>query len=317
MANDVAGEVVQAVARITPYVRETYLERSPHFSREYGARVFFKLENLQHTGSFKVRGAFNKLLSLSAEARRRGVVAASTGNHGISVAYCAMTLGVKGRIFVPENADPKKVEVIEKWGMPVQRYGNDIVDTEAYARAYAAQNDMVYVSPYNDLKVVGGQGTIGFELQHQAGQIAAVFVAVGGGGLMAGIAGYLKSIDPTIRMIGCSPENSAVMARSVAAGRILDIPSEPTLSDGTAGGIEPGSITFSLCCELVDEFVTVTEDEIRASIGSFIRNHHMLIEGAAAVPLAAYRKVAERFEGQKVVIVLCGANISHGDFIVF
>jgi threonine dehydratase len=148
------------------------------------------------------------------------------------------------------------------------------------------------------------------ELARQLDRIDAVFVSLGGGGLIAGIAAYLKSVHPGVRVVGCSPENSQVMIRSQAAGEILDLPSLPTLSDGTAGGIEAGAITFDLCRELVDDYVTVTEKEIADNLADFMRTHSSKIEGAAAVAIAAYRKQRGMYEGQNVVIVLCGANIA-------
>jgi threonine dehydratase len=169
---------------------------------------------------------------------------------------------------------------------------------------------MTYIPPYNDPQVAGGQGTIGVELARQLGQIDAVFVSLGGGGLISGIAGYLKSVHPNIQIIGCSPENSQVMIQSIKAGKILDLPSLSTLSDGTAGGIEAGSITFALCRDLVDEYMTVTEDEIKKSLRLFMETHHMLIEGAAAVAIASYLKTCQQWIGKNVVIIICGGNIS-------
>ena len=169
---------------------------------------------------------------------------------------------------------------------------------------------LAFVSPYNDLQVVGGQGTLGIELARQAPGLEVVFVALGGGGLISGIAAVLKSLNPNVQVVGCSPENSQVMIQSLHAGKILDLPSQPTLSDGTAGGVEPGSITFGLCQELVDDLITVSEDEIKAALLAFLDIHHMLIEGAAAVPLAALLKHKARFAGRQAAVVLCGANIS-------
>jgi threonine dehydratase len=166
-----------------------------------------------------------------------------------------------------------------------------------------------FISPYNDPRIVGGQGTIGVELERQLERIDVVFASLGGGGLVSGVAGYLKSLRPNVEIVGCSPENSQVMIQSVRAGKILDLPSQPTLSDGTAGGVEPGAITFELCRALVDDYVTVTEDEIKESLRLFVRTEHMLLEGAAAVAVAAYLKTRERFAGKSVVIVICGANI--------
>ena len=307
---DVAAKVVRAESRIRPYIRETILEYSPYLSRFGHASVYCKLENLQHTGSFKLRGAMNKLLSLSEIERRRGVVTASTGNHGAAVVYGLNRLGTAGTFFVPETASADKVKSMQLLGAEVRYFGQDTADTEVHARAFADEQGIPFISPYNDPQVVAGQGTIGLELTRQIEHIDAAFVAIGGGGLISGVAGYLKSTLPHVRIVGCSPENSQVMIQSIKAGRILDLPSLPTLSDGTAGGIEPGTITFALCRAFVDEYVTVTEDEIRESLLRFMQAHHMLIEGAAAVAVASYVKVHERFAGQNVAIVICGANIS-------
>jgi len=307
---DVVNEVRLAESRIRPKIRQTILERSPYLSQVGGANVYCKLENLQHTGSFKLRGAMNKLLSLMPEDLVRGVVTASTGNHGAAVAHSVKELNASGTIFVTENASSAKVQAIERLGADVRYYGNDCTETELYARRYAAENQMAYVPPYSDPEVIGGQGTVGVELAGQLDQIDVVFVPLGGGGLISGVAGYLKSVYPAVQIIGCSPKNSQVMIQSVKAGKILDLPSLPTLSDGTAGGIEPGAITFELCRALVDEYVTVTEDQIKESLRLFLQTHHMLIEGAAAVAVAAYLKEHERFAQKNIVIIISGANIS-------
>ena len=302
-------EIIAAENRIRPHIRETILEHSLFYSSMEGANVYFKMENLQHTGSFKVRGAMNKLLSLNSLDRARGLVAASTGNHGAAVAFSLNKLEAPCIVFVPKNADPNKIEAIRRLGAEVRHYGQDAVDTEAHARRYAAANNLTYISPYNDLQIIAGQGTIAVELVRQLPQIDAVFAALGGGGLIAGIAGYLKSVQPGVKIIGCSPANSQVMIQSLKTGRIMDIPSLPTLSDGTAGGLEPGAMTFDLCRNLVDDCVAVTEDEIKISLIEFIRVQHMLVEGSAAVAIAAFRKQASQFAGKNVVVVICGANI--------
>jgi threonine dehydratase len=306
---DIRNEVVQAEKRIRPYVRQTILEYSPALSQQSGAEVYCKLENLQHTGSFKFRGAMNKLLSLTDAVRSKGVVAASTGNHGAAVAYSMQKLDTPGLIFVPENADPSKLAIIKQSGAEVRFFGSDCAETEVHARQYAVQKGMSYVSPYNDLQIIGGQGTIGLELETQLDTIDAAFISLGGGGLISGIAGYLKHANPSIEIVGCSPENSQVMIQSLEAGRIVDIPSLPTLSDGTAGGIEEGAITFEFCQKLVDTYLIVTEDEIRASLLLFMHTHHMMIEGAAAVAIASFMKVHEQYRNKTVVLLICGANI--------
>ena len=303
-------EITQAAERIGPYIRETPLIRSLWLGDDQDGGVFLKLENLQHTGSFKVRGALNKLLTLTPEQRGEGIVTASSGNHGAAVAYGLRLLGMRGLIVVPEHASPAKVDLIRRLGAEVRHYGDDALLAEKYARDYAAQQGLVYISPYNDPQVVAGQGTIGAELAQQLDQIDAVFVAVGGGGLIAGIAGYLKAVRPGVAVVGCLPERSPVMAESVRAGQIVEMETAPTLSDATAGGIEAEAITFDLCRALVDEYVLVDEAEIAAAIRSTIEAEHLLIEGAAGVAVAAYHKRRASFRGQNVAVVLCGANIS-------
>lgn len=304
------ADIVLAAHRIAPHIRETPLDYSPWFSRKSGAAVYVKLENLQYTCSFKLRGAFNKLLSLNPAERDAGCVAASSGNHGAAVAWAMKELGVTGVIFVPEQTSTAKVEAIRLAGAEVRFFGTDGLDTEMHARDYAAANGMLYLSPYNDLDVIFGQGSCGVEIARQLSPADAVFVAVGGGGLVSGVGAFMKSVNPGIEIVGCQPQASAVMAESVAAGEILELPSRPTLSDGTAGGIEAGAVTFNLCRELVDRFVTVSEEQIAAAMCAFIDSHHMLLEGAAGVALAAFLEVAADFEGRNVVVIICGGNIS-------
>jgi threonine dehydratase len=300
-------KIKQAEQRIRPFVRETPLEFSPPLSTGDG-NVYLKLENYQHTGSFKVRGAFNKLLSLSAE-KAKGIVTASTGNHGAAVAYALKTLNAKGIIFVPEIASKAKIAKIQRLGSEVRYYGDDGVLTENYARQFATENNMTYISPYNDEAVIAGQGTIAVELEKQLEQTDNILVALGGGGLISGIASYLKHVNPKAKVIACSPQNSAVMMESVKAGRILERPSLPTLSDATAGGVEANAITFELCCDLVDDYVTVTEEEIKAAWRDFLSTHSMMIEGAAALVIACYQKIQTTLRGN-TVLVICGANVS-------
>ncbi|MGH9750960.1 MAG: threonine/serine dehydratase [Candidatus Polarisedimenticolia bacterium] len=307
---DLKREVEQAAARIRDAVRLTPVEDAPALSEAGGARAVLKLENLQLTGSFKLRGAMNRLLSLGPEERARGVVTASSGNHGAAVARGLQALGIPGVIFVPENVSPAKMANIKAYGAEVRTHATDSGVTEVHARRFAEETGRVYVSPYNDPIVVAGQGTIGLELSRQVDRIDAVVVAVGGGGLISGIGGYLKALDPRVEVVACSPENSAVMHHSAKAGRILAMESQPTLSDGTAGAVEPGAITLDLCRRIVDRWVLVTEAEIVRAMRLVIDRHHTLIEGAAGVAVAGYLKEKEAFRGRNVVIVLCGANIA-------
>jgi threonine dehydratase len=306
----ILSEILRAEQRIRPYVRETPLDPSFVLSELGKAQVFVKLENLQHTGSFKLRGAFNKLLALAPSERAAGVISASSGNHGVATAYALRTLAVAGSVFVPTTVASIKEAMIRRYGAQIHKVGHDSGISEIEARNYANKRGLVYISPYNDPQIIGGQGTIGVEIARQLAQIDAVFVALGGGGLISGIATYLKAVSPNVQIIACSPSHSAVMQHSVAAGQIIEEESLPTLSDGTAGGVEPGAITFPLVRDLVDRYVDVSEAEIAAALRLFLETHHLLIEGAAGVAIAAYLQVKEQFVGKNVVIVLCGANIS-------
>lgn len=304
------ADAVLAANRVAPYIRQTPLAHSPFFSEQTGANVWLKLENLQVTGSFKLRGAFNKLLSMTAEERKRGAVTASSGNHGAAVAYAMQKLNVDGVVFVPEQTSSTKVDAIRRAGIEVRYFGTDGLDTETHARSYAEEQDLHYLSPYNDPVVVAGQGSCGVEIARQTTRLDAIFIAVGGGGLIAGTGGFLRSAFPGLQVIGCQPAASAVMAESVRQGKVLDLPSSPTLSDGTAGGVEVDSITFELCQELVSDFVLISEEQIAAAMRDFIDAEHMLLEGAAGVALAGLRKKANEFRGKNVIVVICGANIN-------
>jgi len=307
---DVLKETLEAEERIRPHIRQTPLEHSPFLSRLTRGDVYLKLENTQITGSFKLRGAVNKLLSLSDEERACEIVTASTGNHAAATAWSLARFGIAGTIYVPNTASPAKIENLRRLGANLEFFGDDCVDTEIFARRTAEESGRVFVSAYSDPKIIGGQGTIGIELERELDGIDVVVAPIGGGGLIGGIAGYLKAKRPALTVIGCQPQNSAAIYESVKAGKIVEVESLPTLSDGTAGGLEPGAITFELCRDLVDEYVLVREEEIAEAIRSLIDTHSLLVEGAAALSVAALQKDAARFEGQRVVLILSGARIS-------
>ena len=310
----VSDAAMRAAATIAGIVRETPLRHSAAFSDAVGADVYLKLENEQHTGSFKLRGATNCLMNLSPEQRDKGCVVASSGNHGAAVAYAMQELNMNGVIFVPEQTSTAKVDAIRSYGGDVRFFGTDGLDTEQHAREYAAAKGMYYVSPYNDAAVIAGQGTCGVEIVREQPDIDAVFIAVGGGGLISGVGSVLKSHDAGISVFACQPEASAVMAKSIAAGRVLDMPSELTLSDGTAGGIEPDAITFELCREVADEFFLVNEQQIAAAMKQYFDLEGQQIEGAAGVAIAAMMEHREAVRGQKVAVVICGGNVSEATF---
>jgi threonine dehydratase len=314
MMISISKEVLAAEGRIRPFIRETPLQYSFFLSKLGNCEAYLKLENLQHTGSFKARGALNKLFSLSAPERRAGIVAASTGNHGLAVAYGASKLGINATIFLPENASPQKVQALHNYEVEIRFYGDDCEATESHARAEVRKTGQIYLSPYNDPKVVGGQGTVGIEILRQCESVDSILVSVGGGGLISGIAGYLKGLRGDIEIIGCLPENSPVMYDSVRAGRIVDSVVSPTLSDGTAGGIEAGAVTFEPCRRYVDDWVLVSENEIRDGMKLVFEHERFVIEGAAGVVVASFVKIKENLKGKNVVLVMCGGNIDTEKF---
>ncbi len=305
-------EALAAENRIRPYIRETPLEYSHYLSRLGGCRVYLKLENIQRTGSFKFRGAANFILSLSPGEVQQGLITASTGNHGAAFAEMMEILGCRGVIYLPENASKGKIDALRFYGANVQLkfMGQDCEVAENTARAEAERNNQVFISPYNHPRIIGGQATVALELKRQLPRIDAVFVPVGGGGLIAGIAGYLKEVDKTIHCIGCQPERAPVMYESIRAGKIVETESRPTLSDATAGGIEKGAVTFDICKEYVDDFVLVSEEEIAHSIRLMLEHHYMLIEGAAALSVASFIKTDGRFRDKTVVLIITGKKIT-------
>ncbi|HEV2444685.1 MAG TPA: threonine/serine dehydratase [Candidatus Sulfopaludibacter sp.] len=300
--------VLAAFERIRPLIRETPLEESAGLAP--GQSVWLKLEHLQHTGSFKFRGASNKIALLTPAQAAAGVVAASNGNHGMGVAAAAAARGIAAEVFVSAQVSPAKARRIEALGARIRHVGDDPLQAEVAARHAAEESGRVFISPYNDLDVVAGQGTIAVELERQLPRLDAVFVAVGGGGLIGGIGGYLKSVSPATEVVGCWPENSPVMLECMRAGRIVDVPERPTLSESTAGGLEPGSVTLEVCRRVIDRGVLVSEDAIRAAAHLVLETEHWLIEGAAALAVAGFLQECAKYRGKRVAIVLCGRNLS-------
>jgi threonine dehydratase len=302
--------ILRAYERIQPWVRETPLEESGNFGS--GSSVFLKLEHLQRTGSFKFRGASHKIALLTPEQAAAGVIAASNGNHGLGVAAAAEQRGISAEVYVSSQVSPAKARRIEQHGARIRSVGDDPLAAEVAARRAAEQAGKVFISPYNDADVIAGQGTIAVELTRQLARIDAVFVAVGGGGLIGGIGGYLKAVSPGTEIVGCWPETSPVLYECLRAGSIIEVAEQPTLSESTSGGLEPGSITLDVCRRVIDRGVMVSEDEILAAMRLILETEHWVVEGAAGVAVAAFRKEAHRYAGKNVVVVLCGRNVSPG-----
>jgi len=301
-------DIRRARERIASTVRRTPLERSRWLSAESGRDVFLKLECFQLTGSFKIRGAMAKLSSLTDVERMRGVLTVSAGNHGLAVAHCAEALGLDATIVVPESASRAKVASIRRYPVRLIERGASYDDAERAARDMEREGEGTFVSPYNDREVIAGQGTIGLEILEDLPGIDVVVVPVGGGGLLAGVALALKAINPQIRVYGAEPRTSPTMTAALEAGRVVEIDEQPTIADGCAGNIEPGSITLPIIQRLVDGIILVSEDSIRTAIGRIAREDHLVIEGSAAVSVAALNDPL--LDGKSVTAIVSGRNIS-------
>lgn len=309
-------EAIRAAAgRIGRDVRRTPLEGSAPLGRLAAADVRLKWESEQTTGSFKLRGALNKLRVLSPEERKRGVVSASTGNHGLAIGRAARLEGVDLVLFLPNSVAEVKRRKLEALGVPLRFFGGDCAKTESRARAWAAGEGRIFVSPYNDLDIIRGQGTLGLEAAEDFPDVQDVFVPVGGGGLAAGVAAALKALVPGVRVFGVEPANSAFLAASFRAGRLVDIPETPTVADALAGGFEPGAITFELCRTYLDGLLTVDERTIIRAMSLLAEHHGRMVEGAGAVALAGLLDQAGEFRGRRTLCIVSGGNIAPGRFL--
>jgi threonine dehydratase len=309
-AADIQQMVEEAAQRIYGLVQETPvvpLAGAPGIPQ--GSRVFAKLEQLQKTGSFKLRGATNKLMSLDPASSAAGVVTSSTGNHGIGVAAAAQHLRIDAEVFLTGQVAETKRAKIASFGARLRQAGESPLEAELAARADARRSGRTYVSPYNDPYVVAGQGTVAVELARQLPELDAVFVATGGGGLVSGIGSYLQAASSRTEIVACWPDHSKVLYESLRAGRIVDVPELPTLSESTAGGVEEGSITFELCREVIDRAELVSEEEILEAM-RWGHARGWAMEGAGGVALGAYLKSAARYVGKTVAVVICGGNPS-------
>lgn len=309
--HDIAATILYARPAVQNAVYRTPLELSLWLSDLSGATVFLKMECFQPTGSFKVRGAAAAMSMLNAEGRARGVVTASAGNHGLGVAHIARQLGVEATVVVPEAASPAKVAALERYPISLVRGGPNYDTAEREARRISHQTGAIFVSPYNDVHVIAGQGTVGVELLEDLPDVDLVLVPVGGGGLISGIGSWVKTLRPRARVIGVQAAASPAMHDALRAGRLVEIPVLPTLADGLAANIEQESLTFDLARQVVDGMVLVSEDEIGAAVADAFRELHIPMEGSSAVSVAALRagRVPD-IAGQKVAVVITGRNIA-------
>jgi len=298
-------DIQDAARTISAFVHETPLVHSNSFSAMTGADVFIKAENFQKTGSFKVRGAFNKISSF----KDRKVIAASMGNHAQGVAYAASQVGAQAKIIMPLNAPIVKQEATKGYGAEVELHGETFQEALEYAQA---QKDYAFVHAFDDERVIAGQGTIGIEVLSALSPVDTVLVPVGGGGLISGIAVAVKSMSPVTEVIGVQTTSAASACASFRGNSLVECVPAGTLADGIAVG-KVGRIPLGIMREYVDDMLTVHEDSIAMAILLFMERKKMVAEGAGAVPLAALIENADRFRGKKVVLVVSGGNI---DFTV-
>jgi threonine dehydratase len=303
-------DIYLARRTIAPLARKTPLIHAPLLAERTGAAVYLKLETMQETGAFKVRGAANKLLNLSPEAQARGVVTVSTGNHGRAVSYVAGQMGMPAAVCISERVPANKVAALKQLGAEVVIHGQSQDEAEVRAREIERERGATLVPPFDDPFIIAGQGTIGLELLEELPQLDTVLVPLSGGGLIAGMALALKSASPAIRVIGLSMERAPVMVRSLQAGRPLQMDEEPTLADSLQGGIGlDNQYTFDMVQRYVDDVVLLSEAEIADGMAFAFREHHLVVEGGGAVGLAALLHGKVSNLGRSVAVVLSGGNV--------
>lgn len=301
-------DIRAARARIGNAIYHSPCPYSFQLSRLCGANIFCKLDHLQITGSFKERGARNKLLMLSGEQRKAGVIAASAGNHALGLSYHAQLLGVPATVVMPRWAPLVKVANCRAFGAIVILHGEGYDDAKAHARKLAAERNLNYVPGFDDPDIIAGQGTMGLEILEDVPELDAVIAPIGGGGLISGVAAAVKSLKPQVQIIGVEPAHAPTMHESLRAGHVVRIDTQPTLADGLAVA-EGGRICFQMIQKLVDRVILVDEGKIALSILRLLELEKTVVEGAGAVPLAAAMDPAMGLSGKNVVLTLCGGNI--------
>lgn len=306
-------DVVAARRAIARIAVETPVVQAPELSAKSGAHVWLKLENLQVTGSFKLRGAANKMLSLSAGQRERGVVTCSSGNHGRAVAYVADLLDTPATVCVPEWIDATKLRAIRRHRAETILYGNSYDEAEEMSYRIQRERGLTYVHPFDDPQIIAGQGTIGLELLEQVPMLDTVVVPLSGGGLISGVTLALKREEPTIRVVAVSAANARVMHESLEAGHPIAFPEAQTIASALSGGIDLNNrYTFDLVRDLVDEYLLVSEDEIRRAMAFAATERKLVVEGGGAVGIAALLSGRFSGTGEITAVVVSGGNIEAG-----
>ena len=300
------SDIYSAEKTLAKVLKKTELIESPFFSNECGNQVFIKPENLQVTGAFKIRGAFNKLSKLSDLEKSRGVISASAGNHAQGIGYASQMLGVKATLVMPAATPIIKVEATKNYGVDVVLYGDNYDEAYKKARELEAKNNYVFVHPFDDVDVIMGQGTLALEIINELADVDIILVPIGGGGLISGIAFAIKMLKPTIKIIGVEPEGACCMKESLAQNKVIELAVVDTMADGTAVK-KPGDLTFEFIKEFVDEVITVSEFEILEAILLLMEKHKLIVEGAGALSLAGLKKL--QVADKKVVCLVSGGNI--------
>jgi threonine dehydratase len=308
---EVAANAVQARSRIRHHIYQTPLIPARRIGHDQGAKVLFKAENFQLTGSFKIRGALSKLSSPSAQGP---LITASSGNHGIGASLAARVLAKDLTVVLPDTVVQAKLDKIKSFGVEVILHGVETGLAERHAQQLAASGSYTYISPYNDAEVIAGQGTIGLEILEQLEEVDNVFISMGGGGLLSGVGSVLKTFRPETKIYGVSASNSKALAASLTAGHVVETDHFPTLAEAVAGGIDPDTITLGLASAVVDYVIECNEAEILSSAQALAVQENIIAEGSAALALAGFNKVAEKLTGQTSVVLLCGGNVDH-DYI--
>jgi len=303
------GAIQEAQKRIVNVAYRTPLYLSPRLSALTGAKVYLKLELYQPIRVFKIRGAANKILKLSPSERKRGLVAASSGNHGLAVSYLAKLTEVPATVVVPTTAVEEKLRAIEEYGATIVKHG--LFHDERLAKALEIQKSSgaILVPPFDDPDIIAGQGTAGLEIVEDLPDVNMVLVPIGGGGLMAGVATAIKSLKPDVKMVGVEAEKAPKMAQSIKNGKITRLENTTTIADGLAVR-EPGVLTFELVKRFVDDFVLVSEEQIEKAVYTIMRECHLVVEPSAAAAVAGLLEKVRPKTGEKVVVVLSGGNIS-------
>lgn len=303
------SDIKDAKESIGDLVKRTPLIRSKFLSEICGGEVYLKLENQQITNSFKIRGAFNKMLHLTAEERKRGIVTASTGNHAKAIAVGAEKLNIPAKIVIAKNTSKVKIDKIKKHNVGLLLYGNIYDEAEQKAVDLSEEEGLIYISPYADRLVNAGQGTIGLEILEDLPNVDTVIVPVGGGGLISGISIAMKGVKPKVEIVGVQSEASPVMYESLKAGRIVDINLRESIADGLFGGIEKGAITLRIVQTHVDDLLLVKEKSIRKAIYLLWEKEGQMVEGAGGVAVAIIIEDPDRFKGKSVAAVISGGDI--------